>query len=237
MLSLRANQAAVAADAHGDRPVKHAPLIGLFAVTAMLASCNRAEDKVQIAAATAAIGPERAGPTRWNPEAGGFEFDGKPAKSARSWTFDGSTDGFTGVNSKIVPTPGDGGITLDVVDPTIRSPKGLKIPGGLYTLVLVRLTRTKAASAPAWDGTLYYSTASHGEVAADIGKPISGIDPHVGETTTLVYDMGHQTQGAPDWTQSMIDQIRIDIEDKAGGTFVIRQVAITKNPDAPPPKS
>jgi hypothetical protein len=37
--------------------------------------------------------------------------------------------------------------------------------------------------------------------------------------------------GAPDWTQSTIDQIRFDIEDKVGGAFVIRQIAIAENPN------
>nr|MEA2799634.1 hypothetical protein [Phenylobacterium sp.] len=37
--------------------------------------------------------------------------------------------------------------------------------------------------------------------------------------------------GGPDWTQSNIDQIRFDVEDKPGGAFVIRQVAIAENPD------
>jgi hypothetical protein len=118
---------------------------------------------------------------------------------------------------------------VTIADPTIRSPKGLNVPGGQYPLVLVRLTRTAAASA--WDGALYYSTAAHPETINYLGKPLSGAKPAVGETTTLVYDMSRQALGAPDWMQSTIDQIRFDLEDKPGGAFVIRQIAIAENPD------
>ena len=181
----------------------------------------------------AAVGPPSApGPVNWNATSGGFELNGKPVKAAKQWTFDGSTDGFTAVASKIVPAPGQG-IAVTIADPTIRSPKGLNVPGAQYPVVLVRLTRTAAASA--WDGALYYSTAAHGEAISYLGKPLSGSDPKVGETTTLVYDMSRQPRGAPDWTQSTIDQIRFDVEDKPGGVFVIRQIAIAESPDPAAP--
>ena len=43
--------------------------------------------------------------------------------------------------------------------------------------------------------------------------------------------MSRQANGGPDWINSTIDQIRVDVEDKPGGAFVIRQVAIAENPD------
>jgi hypothetical protein len=228
MLNRMPNPAAAAAAARGDCPVKRLPWIGLAAAAALLASCHRPTETSQAAAAPTPIGTERASPVHWNAATGAFEMGGQPLKTAKLWTFDGSTEGFTAVGSKITPAPGSG-IAVSIVDPTIRSPKGLNVPGGQYPLVLVRLTRTAAASA--WDGALYYSTASHGETINDLGKPISGADPHVGETTTLIYDMSHQAMGAPDWLQSTIEQIRFDIEDKPGGGFVIRQIAIAQNPD------
>jgi hypothetical protein len=202
--------------------------LAFLAVVAVLASCGRPADKAR--APTAPAGPmvERPGPVRWNAATGGFELNGKPLKTVKLWTFDGSTEGFTAMGSRILPAPGQG-IAVAIVDPTIRSPKGLNIPGGQYPLVLVRLTRTAAGSA--WDGALYYSTVAHPETINFLGKPLSGADPHVGETTTLVYDMSRQAVGGPDWTQSNIDQIRFDVEDKPGGAFVIRQVAIAENPD------
>jgi hypothetical protein len=203
--------------------------LALVAAVAVLASCGRPTDKARAPTTPSAPGVERAGPVRWNTGTGGFELNGKPLKTAKLWTFDGSTDGFTAMGSRIVPAAGQG-IAVAIVDATIRSPKGLNVPGGQYPLVLIRLTRTAAGSL--WDGALYYTTAAHPETGGFFGKPISGADPHVGETTTLVYDMSRQTVGGSDWTQSNIDQIRFDVEDKPGGAFVIRQIAIAENPDS-----
>lgn len=208
--------------------MKRLPWIGLAAAAALLASCHRPVDQATAPTAPNLSGPERAGPVRWNTATGGFELNGKPLKTVKLWTFDGSTEGFTPVGSKIVPAPGQG-IAVTIADPTIRSPKGLNVPGGQFPLVLVRLTRTAAASA--WDGALYYSTAGHPETINYLGKPLSGANPAVGETTTLIYDMSRQAIGGPDWMQSTIDQIRFDLEDKPGGAFVIRQIAIAENPD------
>jgi hypothetical protein len=224
MLNLQANPATALAVAHGDHPVKRLPWIALAATAFLLAACHRPAIKDQSVAA----GPERAGPVSWNAANGGFELGGKPLKTVKLWTFDGSTEGFTTVTSHIEPAAGQG-VSVAIVDPTIRSPKGLNVPGGQYSLVLVRLTRTAPASD--WDGALYYTTPVHGEAIGFLGKPLSGANPKVGETTTLVYDMSHQTLGGHDWMQSTIDRIRFDIEDKPGGAFVIRQIAIAANPD------
>lgn len=228
MLDQQTNPAAAAAAANGDRPVKRLPWIGLAVAAALLTSCHRPVDQAKAPAAPVPSGPERAGPVRWNAATSGFELAGKPMKTVKLWTFDGSTEGFTAVASKIAPAAGQG-IAVTIADPTIRSPKGLNVPGGQYPLVLVRLTRTAAASG--WDGALYYATAAHPETANYLGKPLSGANPAVGETTILVYDMSRQAMGAPDWTQSIIDQIRFDMEDKPGGAFVIRQIAIAENAD------
>jgi hypothetical protein len=132
------------------------------------------------------------------------------------------------VGSKVSPAPG-AGLSVVMADPTLRSPKGLNVPGGQYPLVLVRLTRVQPGAK--WDGALYYATSNHGETIGFFGKPLAGADPKVGETTTLVYDMSRQAAGAPDWSQSTIDQFRLDLEDRSGGAFLIRQIAIAENPD------
>lgn len=228
MLNLRPIPAVCTTAAKGDRPVKRlfsmGPLIAVIALSGLMGACRRPTD----AAPPAAPIVERAGPVRWNAAIGGFELNGKPMKTSKLWTFDGSTEGFTGVGSKVIPAAGQG-LAVTVVDPTIRSPKGLNVPGRQYPLVLVRLTRT--APGTLWDGALYYTTPAHGEQISFLGKPIFGAKPQVGETTTLVYDMGHQVLGGPDWTQSTIDQLRMDLEDKPGGAFLIRQIAIAENPD------
>ena len=231
MLNLPPIPAASAADGYGDPPVKRLPWIGLVCTLA-LAACDRPATTAKPAPA-APVGVERAGPVTWNAATGSFDMAGQPLKTLKLWTFDGSTDGFTAMGSRIEPAAGEG-IQVTIADPTIRSPKGLNVPGAQYSMVLVRLTRTAPASA--WDGALYYSTPKHAELVGFLGKPTSGANPAVGETTTLVYDMSRQAVGGPDWMQSTIDQFRLDIEDKPGGSFLIRQVAIVQNPNpAPPP--
>ena len=198
---------------------------------AVVSGCSRPAETSKSAAPAAPAAPavERAGPVRWNAAMSAFELNGKPVKALKLWTFDGSTEGFTPVGSKVSPAPGSG-LSVLIADPTLRSPKGLNVPGGQYSLVLVRLTRTQAGGP--WDGALYYSTAAHGETINFFGKPRSGADPKVGETTTLVYDMSKQAAGGADWTQSVIDQLRLDLEDRPGGGFLIRQVAIAEDPEA-----
>lgn len=198
---------------------------------ALLSACDKPQPPA--APAPAAVVSERAGPVRWNGERGAFEMNGQPLRTAKLWTFEGSTDGFTGVGSKVAPAAVGDGLEITIADPTLRSPKGLEIVGAQYSLVLVRLTRL--ANGEAWDGALYYSTPSHPEAIGYLGKPKGAPEgPALNETVTLVYDMSRPAAGGTDWMTSVIDQIRLDIEDRPGGRFLIRQIAIAENPDAAP---
>jgi hypothetical protein len=210
--------------------VKLLSWIGLAAAAALRAACGRPAEQGQSPSAAAGPTVERAGPVAWNAATGGFELSGKPLRTAKLWTFDGSTDGFTGGRSVVAPTPGQG-LAVTIVDPALRSPAGLDVPGGQYSLMIVRLTRLAVGGA--WDGALYYTTAAHPESPAFLAKP-SGAQPALGETVTLVYDMSRLAAGGGDWLASRIDQIRFDLEDKAGARFVIHQVAIAENPNAAP---
>ncbi len=208
--------------------------LGLSAVAVLLVCCNRADKAPETPAAPAVPAVERSGPVSWNAASGAFMRDGKPLKAVKLWTFDGSTEGFTGLGSKVSPAPGQG-LAVTVADPSLRSPKGLNIPGDQYSLVLVRITRTGPGEA--WDGALYYTTATHPESINFLGKAKGGVKPDLNETVTLVYDMSRPAAGGGDWLTSTVDQIRLDIEDKPGGRFVIHQVAIAENPDAAPAPS
>jgi hypothetical protein len=176
---------------------------------------------------------ERLGEVRWNGETGAFEMGGQPLRTARLWTFDGSTDGFTLLGGTASIEPG-GGLRLvnTAGDPLLMSPKALAIPGGRYPLVIIRLTRT--APAERWAGHLFYFTPEHGPSEALRGSPTDRQGPGVGETVTLVYDMGGAPKTAEDWAGSQIDQLRFDTDDAAGGEFVIRQIAVAARPAAPP---
>ena len=92
----------------------------------------------------------------------------------------------------------------------------------------MRLTRTRAGAD--WDGSMFYTTAAHGEGGGFQAKPVAGADPALNETVVLVYDMTRLTDGGDDWTTSLIDQIRLDTDDAGGGAFTVHQVAVTENP-------
>lgn len=171
----------------------------------------------------------RVQPISWDSASETFRLGATPLKSVRMWTFDGASDGFV-LTGGLTGLAQNAGLRLSnqASDPALRSPSGLEINGARGSLVLVRLTRKQASLA--WDGTLYYSTASHGESQAFFAKPVMGGSPTVNETLILAYDMAHPTGGGDDWTTSLISQIRLDTDDTPGGAFVIRQIAVTENP-------
>lgn len=180
-------------------------------------------------------------PLKWNPSANAFVFKGKPLRAEKVWIFDGATDGFVAIGGEVQPGEEPGLIYRQVApDPILRSPKGLNIDGANRSLVIVRMTRLVAGGQ--WDGSVFYSTPGHGEAAAFFTKPVFGGDPAVGETTILVFDFKHPRKGGADWTSSIIDQIRIDLDNAPGGEFLIRQVAVAQDPGglvpepAPPAK-
>ena len=177
----------------------------------------------------------RAGAFGWDAEAGVFLQGEARLQAGRLWTFDGSTDGFVLAGGQVGPAePAGLAVALTAFDPILRSPSGLALDGGRYSLVLVRLTRVARGSA--WDGSLYYSTADHGESAGYTATPFQGADPAVNETVILAYDMRQPRAGGADWSTSLIDQIRLDLDDEAGGEFIIHQIAVAEPPaDTPPP--
>lgn len=178
------------------------------------------------AKAEALPGParERNGPAAWNEAAQAFTLDGRPVRASRLFTFDGSTDGFTGVGAEVTPgAPTGAKVANFAADAVLRSGQGLAIDGTRDTLVLVRVTRLKAGGA--WSGALFYTNGLHAEAETFRGLPTDRADIGVGETVTLVYDMTQSSDPA-DWAAAPIDQLRLDLDDAAGGVFVLRQVAI-----------
>lgn len=176
---------------------------------------------------------ERAGPFGWDASAEAFTWQGQPLKAGRLWTFDGSTDGFVMSGGEILPAENAGlRVAARAVDAALRSPSGLELDGARFNHVLVRLTRLRGAEV--WDGSLHYSTAAHGESAEFMDKPPFGSQPQVNETVVLVFDMAQPLFGGKDWTTSLIDQIRIDLDDSEGGEFLIHQIAVTEAPPAAP---
>jgi hypothetical protein len=207
-------------------------IAGAAAIALTLSACDQPAPW-----ARAATAPEpahvaqnqRAQAVAWNGEAERFEINGAPLKAGRLWTFDGSTEGFVAGGGEVLPaTPAGMDLRNGGTDSMLRSPKGLGLDGSRYSLVLVRLTRTRAGAE--WDGSIFYSTPAHGEAGEYHAKPRDGADPAVNETVVLVYDMANLKKGGDDWTNSLIDQIRVDTDDQAGGGFVVHQIAVTENP-------
>lgn len=168
-------------------------------------------------------------PVLWNPGKAIFEFKGRPLRAEKVWTFDGATDGFVATHAEVIPADGAGlALKIGGRDTILRTPRGLNVAGANRSVVLVRLTRTAAAKR--LDPTLYYSTAAHGEGQSWFAKPVFGGHPRLGDTTTMVFNMHRPSAGEGDWKSSIIDQVRLDLDDGPGGAFVIRQVAIAQDP-------
>lgn len=214
----------------------------LAAATAALAACDKPKDRTPppaetgAAATPAAPAARQPNPVTWNEAAGQFEINGKPIRTARLWTFRDSTDGFVLAGGELSLAPNGLRVVNRAFDPILLSPKGLNIDGSRNTLVLIRLTRTKAGGK--WSGALFYYTPNHATSEEYRDNPADPADIAVGETVTLVYDMANPAAGGDDWVTSTIDQLRFDSDDEAGGEFVIHQIAVGENPDpaalAPP---
>src|SRR5437762_9059321 len=117
-----------------DLDVKRLALICLAAVAALGAVTACSKKPAEAPAAPAAPVVERSGPIAWN--GSGFTVAGQMVKTAKVWTFDGATDGFSALSTKLTPAVGSG-LSVVVGDPAIRSPKGLNISGADYPIVLI----------------------------------------------------------------------------------------------------
>ncbi|MFM8374923.1 MAG: hypothetical protein ACKN9P_02535 [Phenylobacterium sp.] len=214
------------------RPTAFA-LAGLLALSA----CDQPKPTPKTAAEVPAAKvrpPREPEPIAWDPAQKAFVLDGKPLKAAALWTFEAGTDGFEGAGSTLAARPGGGlDVKGDLFDPIVRLPKDLSVKGAGSNAVLVRITRN--ADTERWDGSLFWTTAAHGEAAGFATKPIRGADPAVGETTLMVYDLAQPKKGGDDWTQSVITGVRLDLDDSAGGAFTIHQVAIVSIPGGATP--
>ena len=229
-------------------PIRTPTSAAVLAVLALslLSACDRAQPRKPHRAPTpitanvvlpvvAPAGPIREipGPISWDAAKGAFVFNGQPLRAEKMWVFDGATDGFTMGNGEVAPADGAGLSVNELgADSSLRTPRGLNVDGHTRSLVIVRVTRVRPATP--FDGSVYYTTAAHGETAAFHARPVAGKSPEVGETATLVFDMHRLSKGDLDWRGAIIDQVRIDLDDGPGGAFIVRQVAIALDPGGIP---
>jgi hypothetical protein len=215
------------------------PTAVLLAGALALSACDQPKPaaKAEAEAPAAKVRPPRAPePITWDPALKAFTLDGKTLKAASLWTFETGVDGFEGAGSTLTARPGGGlDVKGDLFDPIVRLPKDLSVKGAESNAVLVRITRNKDTER--WDGSLFWTTAAHGEAAGFATKPIRGADPAVGETTIMVYDLAQPRKGGDDWLKSVITGIRLDLDDSAGGAFTLQQVAIVTIPGGATPEA
>ncbi len=160
----------------------------------------------------------------WDSQNQRFVSDGTPLDVVKLWHFGSDAEGFTGMNVSMAPVNEGLEVRATGDDPAIRTPANLNVSGQNATLVLVRLTRV--ASAQSWDGSLYFSTSRVGESARRRASPANNDPPRLGEDQLVVYDMANPSPAARAWRRSTIDQIRFDLDNQAGGAFIIHEVAI-----------
>jgi hypothetical protein len=171
---------------------------------------------------------ERVEPIAWNAAQGAFTFEGKPMTAGRIWRFEDGPQGFGGtVNIAFSPIDGTH-LSNDIFDAQLRSPNGLALDGARFNMVLVRLSRL--ANGPPWDGSLFWITNAHDASDGFHTKPFLGADPGPNETVILAYDLTRPRHGGSDWQQSVIQQLRLDTDDGAGGKFLLREIAVVQNP-------
>lgn len=215
------------------------PIAALLAGVLVLSACDRPAPTGQKAAEAPAakVRPARtAEPITWDPARKAFVLNGEPLKATALWTFESGTDGFEGAGATLAARPGGGlDVKGDLFDSIVRFPKGLSVKGAQANTVLVRVTRNQDTAR--WDGSLFWSTAQHGEAAGFATKPVRGADPAVGETTLMVYDLANPRKGGDDWVKSVITGLRLDLDDDAGGAFTIHQVAIVNVPGGAAPEA
>ena len=219
-------------------------LLILSAAVLILTACDRPKGAPKVdeapaaapapAAATppaAPLPPRPPEPIVWDEASGRFTLDGMVLKTAHLWRFDGALEAFSSAGSKLAPAPGGGlQVTEEAPDAVIRSPQNLAVEGKRYNAVLVRLTRVRPSDK--WDGSIFYTTAAHGEAAEFHTKPLRGANPVQGETTIMVYDMASLKKGGDDWTASTISGLRLDFDDSTGGGFIVHEVAVVSLPAA-----
>ncbi len=162
---------------------------------------------------------------QWDRSRENFLSGGHPLDIITLWSFDNESHGVSGMNVQIAPTSEGLSVVATGDDPAIRTPDNLSINGSEADLILVRMTRLTAAES--WDGTLYYATNQSSESADRRAAPQTAKSPQIGVQVLLAYDMKQPSVGRA-WRRSPIKQIRLDLDNEAGGAFLIHDIAIVR---------
>lgn len=130
----------------------------------------------------------------------------------------GDTQGWTALGANLT-TPGHLLVlTSTSSDPQLnREINDFNLYGCEYQKLLVRLRRVAGSG---WQGVLTYSTTAHG-MSSSYTCTTPTPSPAIGEMVELVFDMGNQTVGAPDWNASRITGLRFDFGTTVSDIFEV----------------
>ena len=201
-----------------ERSFSGAPAAALSALfLAGLAGCDSAPMKP-------ASGPEK-------PVAAPLTAPAREVSDKTRWIWaGGDLQGWTVEPSNaVVSWPQTGGIAvISAADPGsldvfLRSPY-LSVAGKDFTRVIVDLEAVVPGSEI--DSALYYSTPQHDDSFDYRGGPMNAGVLAVGERRKLIYDMVNQAAGAPDWTESLITQIRFDLPQGEGAHYIVHAITL-----------
>lgn len=106
------------------------------------------------------------------------------------------------------------------------------ISGNAFRYIAVDVQRLTARASGAWRGVAYYSTANHSE--SDNYRSQAENDLAVGERRTLLWDMSNLALGGNDWINGVANEIRLDLDNGPGGTFVVHSIKVYGDPVAAP---
>lgn len=149
------------------------------------------------------------------------------------YTLQNSNENWGVSGGTLTPSPGGSLLVSTSNDPQVS--RGASILGSRYTRIIISLTRTKARTSGAWDGTVYYSTSGHGYSGSY--RKVIARDPAVGEKTELTWDMSSLTFGGDDWLTNTITALRFDLDNGPGGEFTIHSIRVVGADTAAPAKS
>ncbi len=140
--------------------------------------------------------------------------------ASKAWNFDSSVEGWTA--SGMTQSVSGGLVTLTSTggDPVWSSPV-LDVVGATFNKIRARIRRVAGT---AWQGTVYYSTASHGS-SESYRKDIADTTV-TGEWRVLEWDMSALTTGGTDWASNTITAIRIDLGSSGADVFDVDWVTI-----------
>ncbi len=134
----------------------------------------------------------------------------------KSWNFDADVEGFVALSGTLTWSNGALQLNSSGTDPALRTP-GISLVGSKNYLLRMRIKRVAGSG---WDGTVYYTTAGHGESETYRKQITNGTA--TGEWRILEWDMSD----IADWVGSTVINIRFDLGNTAQDQFLIDWVSI-----------